>query len=151
MAKNSKQASEQVTEQVNQVTAQVEQAKESKENVTETQEIAKVQENQADESQAPMEEVKADAPAAQEDTVDAVISAPGEDLYKKHAAAVKDAKQFYQCKLPSMPYYSKRALCEAVDNMKRMSARTKSMESLNMCIEMLEVAAAYLYNRKVNG
>lgn len=141
MAKNSKQ----VTEQANEV-------KEIKENVTETQEIAKVQENQVDESQAPMEEVKADASAAQEDKADeAVINAPGEDLYKKHVAAVKDAKQFYQCKLPSMPYYSKRALCEAVDNMKRMSARTKSMESLNTCIEMLEVAVAYLYNRKING
>lgn len=143
MAKNSKQ----VTEQAN----EIKEIKEIKENVTETQEIAKVQENQADESQAPMEEVKADAPAAKEDMADAVISAPGEDLYKKHAAAVKDAKQFYQCKLPSMSYYSKRALCEAVDNMKRMNDRTKGMESLDMCIEMLEMAVAYLYSRKVNG
>lgn len=99
MAKNSKQVTEQVTEQAN--------------------------------------EVKADA--------------PGEELYKKHVAAVKDAKQFYQCKLPSMSYYSKRALCEAVDNMKRMNDRTKGMESLDMCIEMLEMAVAYLYSRKVNG
>lgn len=144
MAKKSKK-SKQVTKQANEV-------KEIKENVTETQEIAKVQENQVDESQAPMEEVKADTSAAQEDKADeAVINAPGEGLYKKHVAAVKDAKQFYQCKLPSMSYYSKRALCEAVDNMKRMSARTKSMESLNTCIEMLEVAVAYLYNRKING
>lgn len=82
---------------------------------------------------------------------EAVINAPGEELYKKHVAAVKDAKQFYQCKLPSMSYYSKRALCEAVDNMKRMNDRTKGMESLDMCIEMLEMAVAYLYNRKVNG
>lgn len=141
MAKNSKQ----VTEQANEV-------KEIKENVTETQEIAKVQENQVDESQAPMEEVKADTSAAQEDKADeAVINAPGEELYKKHVAAVKDAKQFYQCKLPSMSYYSKRALCEAVDNMKRMNDRTKGMESLDMCIEMLEMAVAYLYSRKVNG
>lgn len=141
MAKNSKQVTEQAKE-----------IKEIKENVTETQEIAKVQENQVDESQAPMEEVKADASAAQEDKADeAVISAPGEELYKKHVAAVKDAKQFYQCKLPSMSYYSKRALCEAVDNMKRMNDRTKGMESLDMCIEMLEMAVAYLYNRKVNG
>lgn len=141
MAKNSKQ----VTEQANEV-------KEIKENVTETQEIAKVQENQVDESQAPVEEVKADASAAQEDKADeAVINTPGEELYKKHVAAVKDAKQFYQCKLPSMSYYSKRALCEAVDNMKRMNDRTKGMESLDMCIEMLEMAVAYLYSRKVNG
>lgn len=149
MAKNSKQ----VTEQANEVKEikEVKEVKEIKENVTETQEIAKVQENQADESQAPMEEVKADAPAAKADTADAVISAPGEDLYKKHAAAVKDAKQFYQCKLPSMSYYSKRALCEAVDNMKRMNDRTKGIESLDMCIEMLEMAVAYLYSRKVNG
>lgn len=149
MAKNSKQ----VTEQAN----EVKEIKEIKENVTETQEIAKVQENQVDESQAPMEEVKADTSAAQEDKADeadeadeAVINAPGEELYKKHVAAVKDAKQFYQCKLPSMSYYSKRALCEAVDNMKRMNDRTKGMESLNTCIEMLEVAVAYLYNRKIN-
>lgn len=145
MAKNSKQVTEQVPEQANEV-------KEIKENVTETQEIAKVQENQVDESQAPMEEVKADASAAQEDKADeAVINAPREELYKKHVAAVKDAKQFYQCKLPSMSYYSKRALCEAVDNMKRMNDRTKGMESLDMCIEMLEMAVAYLYSRKVNG
>lgn len=79
------------------------------------------------------------------------VTMNGAELYAKHAAAVNGAKQFYQCKLPSISYYSKRALCEAVDNMKRMCDRSKGNESLNMCIEMLETAAAYLYNRKVNG
>ena len=79
------------------------------------------------------------------------VAMSGAELYAKHAAAVNGAKQFYQCKLPSISYYSKRALCEAVDNMKRMCDRSKGNESLDMCIEMLETAAAYLYNRKVNG
>lgn len=106
------------------------------------------QANQADEPQAPVEEVKEDAQAAQEAQEEEMS---GAGLYAKHAAAVNDAKQFYQCKLPSMSYYSKRALCDAVDNMKRMCTRSNGNESFNMCVEMLEMAIAYLYNRKVNG
>ena len=139
--KNAKKASEQVIEQVN------EQVNEEIKNG----EAKEMQANQADEPQAPVEEAKEDAQAAQEnqEVADAVLS--GAELYAKHAAAVNGAKQFYQCKLPSISYYSKRALCEAVDNMKRMCDRSKGNESLDMCIEMLETAAAYLYNRKVNG
>ena len=92
-----------------------------------------------------MQEVEEVAEAAES------VAMSGAELYAKHAAAVNGAKQFYQCKLPSISYYSKRALCEAVDNMKRMCDRSKGNESLDMCIEMLETAAAYLYNRKVNG
>lgn len=110
-----------------------------------------VQANQADEPQTPVEEAKEDAQAAQEDKKEENPIMSGAELYAKHAAAVNGAKQFYQCKLPSISYYSKRALCEAVDNMKRMCDRSKGNESLDMCIEMLEMAVAYLYNRKVNG
>lgn len=136
--KNAKNASEQVNEQVN---------KEIK-----NKEAKEMQANQADEPQAPVEEAKEDAQAAQENQEAAEsVAMSGAKLYAKHAAAVNGAKQFYQCKLPSISYYSKRALCEAVDNMKRMCDRSKGNESLDMCIEMLETAAAYLYNRKVNG
>ena len=72
-------------------------------------------------------------------------------MFLKHEAAVKDAKQFYQCKLPAISYYSKRTLCEAIDNMKRLISHSKDTASLEMCVEMLEKAIAYLYNRKVNG
>lgn len=75
----------------------------------------------------------------------------GADMYAKHAAAVDGAKQFHQCKLPSISYYSKRALCDSIDNMKRMCDRSKGFECLDMCVEMLEMAIAYLYNRKFNG
>lgn len=109
------------------------------------------QANQADEPQAPVEEAKEDAQAAQEAQKEENPIMSGAELYAKHADAVKDAKQFYQCKLPSISYYSKRALCEAVDNMKRMCDRSKGFECLDMCVEMLEMAAAYLYNRKLNG
>lgn len=123
--------------------------------VEQSQEIAKVQEIKADESQAPAEEVKEDAQNAQENESNSQESAElgvaGAEMFLKHEAAVKDAKQFYQCKLPAISYYSKRTLCEAVDNMKRLISHSKDTASLEMCVEMLEKAIAYLYNRKVNG
>lgn len=120
--KNAKKASEQEIEQV------IEQVNEEIKN-EEAKEMQEVEEVEAAES----------------------VAMSGAELYAKHADAVNGAKHFYQCKLPSISYYSKRALCEAVDNMKRMCDRSKGNESLDMCIEMLETAAAYLYNRKVNG
>ena len=139
--KNAKKASEQVIEQV------IEQVNEEIKN----EEAKEMQADQADEPQAPVEEAKEDAQAAQENQEAESAAVSGAALYEKHAAAVNGAKQFYQCKLPSISYYSKRALCEAVDNMKRMCDRSKGNESLDMSVEMLETAAAYLYNRKVNG
>lgn len=113
-----------------------------------------VEENKADESQASMEEAKEDAQEAQENENAENAESPfvsGADMYAKHAAAVDGAKQFHQCKLPSISYYSKRALCDSIDNMKRMCDRSKGFECLDMCVEMLEMAIAYLYNRKLNG
>lgn len=81
----------------------------------------------------------------------AELGVAGAEMFLKHEAAVKDAKQFYQCSLPAISYYSKRTLCEAIDNMKRLISHSKDTASLEMCVEMLEKAIAYLYNRKVNG
>lgn len=113
-----------------------------------------VEENKADEPQASMEEAKEDAQEAQENENAENAESPfvsGADMYAKHTAAVDGAKQFHQCKLPSISYYSKRALCDSIDNMKRMCDRSKGFECLDMCVEMLEMAIAYLYNRKLNG
>nr|DAP57930.1 MAG TPA: hypothetical protein [Caudoviricetes sp.] len=110
-----------------------------------------VEENKADESQASMEEAKDDAQEAQENENAESPFVSGADMYAKHAASVDGAKQFHQCKLPSISYYSKRALCDSIDNMKRMCDRSKGFECLDMCVEMLEMAIAYLYNRKLNG
>lgn len=99
--------------------------------------------------------VKEDAQNAQENESNSQevkeLGVAGAEMFLKHEAAVKDAKQFYQCKLPAISYYSKRTLCEAVDNMKRLISHSKDTASLEMCVEMLEKAIAYLYNRKVNG
>lgn len=110
-----------------------------------------VEENKADESQASMEEAKDDAQEAQENEKEESPFVSGADMYARHAASVDGAKQFHQCKLPSISYYSKRALCDSIDNMKRMCDRSKGFECLDMCVEMLEMAIAYLYNRKLNG
>lgn len=118
---------------VNESETTVEESKENSQEAEEAQKIA-----QSDEAEA--EEVK-----------EAVNEVIGEELYKKYADAVKNAKQFYQCKLPSISYYSKRTLCDAVDTMKRMCDRSNGVETTNMCIELLETAIAYLYSRKVNG
>lgn len=110
-----------------------------------------VEENKADEPQASVEEVKEDAQEAQENENEESTFVNGADVYAKHAAAVDGAKQFHQCQLPSISYYSKRALCDAIDNMKRMCDRSKGFECLDMCVEILEKAVAYLYSRKLNG
>lgn len=110
-----------------------------------------VEENKADEPQASVEEVKEDAQEAQDAQKEESPFVSGADMYAKHAAAVDGAKQFHQCQLPSISYYSKRALCDSIDNMKRMCGRSKGFECLDMCVEILEKAVAYLYSRKLNG
>mgnify|MGYP003249324797 CR=1 FL=1 len=144
------------------------QVNEIKENevIQETQEVNKVnendlpeipdvvEENKADESRASMEEANDDAQEAQENENAENAESPfvnGANVYAKHAAAVAGAKQFHQCQLPSISYYSKRALCDAIDNMKRMCDHSKGFECLDMCVEILEKAIAYLYSRKVTG
>lgn len=119
----------------------VEESKENNENVENVNDVENVEEAQ---------EI-AQADEEEEAEVKAVNEVIGEELYKKYADAVKNAKQFYQCKLPSISYYSKRSLCDAVDTMKRMCDRSNGVETTNMCIELLETAIAYLYSRKVNG
>lgn len=123
----------------------VEESKENNENVENVENVNDVEnvEEAQEIAQADEEEEEAEVKAVNE-----VI---GEELYKKYADAVKNAKQFYQCKLPSISYYSKRSLCDAVDTMKRMCDRSNGVETTNMCIELLETAIAYLYSRKVNG
>lgn len=120
-----------------------------------SKEVVKMRENEVNKSQAPAEEIKEDAQNAQENENNSQevkeLGVAGAEMFLKHEAAVKDAKQFYQCDLPAISYYSKRALCDAVDNMKRLNSHSNGTESLEMCIELLEKAIAYLYNRKVNG
>lgn len=122
----------------------VEESKENNENVENVENVNDVEN---------VEEAQEIAQADEEEEaeVKAVNEVIGEELYKKYADAVKNAKQFYQCKLPSISYYSKRSLCDAVDTMKRMCDRSNGVETTNMCIELLETAIAYLYSRKVNG
>lgn len=122
----------------------VEESKENNENVENVENVNDVEN---------VEEAQEIAQADEEEEaeVKAVNEVIGEELYKKYADAVKNAKQFYQCRLPSISYYSKRSLCDAVDTMKRMCDRSNGVETTNMCIELLETAIAYLYSRKVNG
>lgn len=122
----------------------VEESKENNENVENVENVNDVEN---------VEEAQEIAQADEEEEaeVKAVNEVIGEELYKKYADAVKNAKQFYQCKLPSISYYSKRSLCDAVDTMKRMCDHSNGVETTNMCIELLETAIAYLYSRKVNG
>ena len=144
----------------------VEENKENNETIEEVKEEVKEDGKDADESETTVEEskensqedeeaqeiVQADEVEAEVKEVEKVVNEViGEELYKKYADAVKNAKQFYQCKLPSISYYSKRSLCDAVDTMKRMCDRSNGVETTNMCIELLETAIAYLYSRKVNG
>lgn len=149
----------------------VEENKENNENIENIKDIEVVdgvkEENKEDgkdanESETTVEENKETAQANEEaqETVqsdeaeevkEVVSEVIGEELYKKYADSVKNAKQFYQCQLPSISYYSKRTLCDAVDTMKRMCDHSNGVETTNMCIELLETAIAYLYSRKVNG
>lgn len=120
--------------------------------VEEIKEEVKEDIKDVNESEAAVEENEGNTQAGEEaQEVKANAGVIGVELYKRHADAVKDAKQFYQCQLPSISYYSKRTLCDAVDTMKRMCDRSNGVEATNMCIELLETAIAYLYNRKVNG
>ena len=139
------------------------------ENIADTEVVEEVKEENkedgkdANESDTAVEDNKGNAQAnedaqetaqsdeTEEEEVKAVNEVIGKELYKKYADTVKNAKQFYQCKLPSISYYSKRSLCDAVDTMKRMCDRSNGVETTNMCIELLETAIAYLYSRKVNG
>lgn len=148
--KNSKQENEIKENEVIQETQEVNEVNEN--DLPEIPDV--VEENKADEPQASVEEVKEDAQEAQENENAENEESPfvnGADVYAKHAAAVAGAKQFHQCQLPSISYYSKRALCDAIDNMKRMCDCSKGFECLDMCVEILEKAIAYLYSRKVNG
>lgn len=145
--KNSKQENEIKENEVIQETQEVNEVNEN--DLPEIPDV--VEENKADEPQASMEEVKEDAQEAQENENEESPFVSGADMYAKHAAAVDGAKQFHQCQLPSISYYSKRALCDSIDNMKRMCDRSKGFECLDMCVEILEKAVAYLYNRKLNG
>ena len=128
-----------------------EESKEGGEDANESETTVEESKENAQSNEEAQETAQADEAAEEEEVEKVVNEVSGKELYKKYADAVKNAKQFYQCKLPSISYYSKRSLCDAVDTMKRMCDRSNGVETTNMCIELLETAIAYLYSRKVNG